>query len=158
MNKLMIIGNLGADPELKYTQNGKAVCHLSVGVTERPRNGVKQDTQWFRVSVWNKTAEWAAEALRKGARVFVDGKLEFQKWKGNDGVERYTHNVQCWEINLLGQPRNQTAPAPQAQPVQPTPVAQPAPQPQTQQGSQWAGPQPAATPLGSGYTETDIPF
>jgi single-strand DNA-binding protein len=91
LNKMMIIGNLGADPELRYAQSGKAVTTIRVAVNNRVRgaDGEWQDeTIWFRVITFDQRAERAAEQLRKGNRVYADGRLRAREWEGADGQKR----------------------------------------------------------------------
>ena len=91
LNKMMIIGNLGADPELRYTPSGKAVTNLRVAVNNRYRGQDgewQEETQWFRVEVWDQAAERAAEQFRKGNKVFVEGQLRVREYEGNDGQKR----------------------------------------------------------------------
>ena len=91
LNKMMIIGNLGADPELRYTPGGKAVAELRVAVNDRskgPDGEWQEETQWFRVELWEQAAERAAERLRKEHKVFAEGALRAREWEGKDGQER----------------------------------------------------------------------
>lgn len=96
MNKVILTGNLGADPEVRYTQNGTAVATFSVATTERwkDKDGNKQEsTEWHRIVVWNRLAEIAGEYLTKGAKVLVEGKLITRKWQDQEGNNRYTTEV-----------------------------------------------------------------
>ena len=91
LNKMMIIGNLGADPELRYTPGGKAVTNLRVAVNNRYRGQDgewQEETQWFRVELWDQAAERAAEQFRKGNKVFAEGQLRVREFEGNDGQKR----------------------------------------------------------------------
>ncbi len=91
LNKMMIIGNLGADPELRYTPNGKAVTDLRVAVNNNQRGADGEwveETLWFRVSVWEQAAERLAEQLRKGNKVFAEGQLRVREFDGRDGEKR----------------------------------------------------------------------
>jgi single-strand DNA-binding protein len=91
LNKMMIIGNLGADPELRYTPSGKAVTDLRVAVNNNqrgPDGEWVEDTLWFRVSVWEQAAERLAEQLRKGNKVFAEGQLRVREYEGRDGEKR----------------------------------------------------------------------
>src|SRR5918997_3961224 len=90
-NKMMIIGNLGADPELRYTPSGKAVTNLRVAVNDRsrgPDGEWVEETLWLRVEVWDQAAERAAEQLRKGNKVYAEGQLRAREYEGNDGQKR----------------------------------------------------------------------
>ncbi|MEX2237730.1 MAG: single-stranded DNA-binding protein [Dehalococcoidia bacterium] len=91
LNKVMIIGNLGADPELKYTGEGKAVTTFSVAVSRSigAMDERREETEWFRVVTWEKLAEQCAEHLVKGRKVYVEGRQQTRSWDGNDGVKHY---------------------------------------------------------------------
>lgn len=95
VNKVIIVGNLGRDPEARFTQGGLAVCKLSVAVTERVKDGDawKDETEWFRVTVFGKTAENAAQYLQKGRQVYVEGRLKSSKYTDKDGVEKTSVEV-----------------------------------------------------------------
>ncbi len=91
LNKMMIIGNLGADPELRYTPGGKAVTNLRVAVNDNrkgPDGQWIEETLWMRVEVWDQAAERAAEQLRKGNKVYAEGQLRAREYEGNDGQKR----------------------------------------------------------------------
>jgi len=95
--KAMIIGNLGADPEMRYTPNGRPVTQFNVAVNQSTKNQQTgewvEETDWFRVSVWGDRAERAAENLRKGNRVFVEGRFKTREFEGNDGQKRTSLDV-----------------------------------------------------------------
>lgn len=158
LNKVQIIGNLGADPKISQTQNGVLIANFNVGCTDRFKDsqGVQQSkTEWVRVVLFNGTADVAQKYLHKGSLVYVEGKLQTRSYKDNQGIDRYVTEVIGSTMQMLGgkpeQAQNQPAPAPQttyaqpahtnyAQPVQTAPVA-----PQ----------QPAYTqPVQSPYTQT----
>ena len=91
LNKMMIIGNLGADPELRYTPSGKAVTNLRVAVNDNrrgPDGEWVEETLWLRVEVWDQATERAAEQLRKGHKVYAEGQLRAREYEGNDGQKR----------------------------------------------------------------------
>lgn len=104
VNRVTIIGNLGRDPEVRYTQSGLAICNLSVAVTERVKDGDewKDATEWFRVVVFGKTAENAAQFLQKGRQVYVEGRLKTDKYKDKEGVERTAVEVLANSVVFLG--------------------------------------------------------
>ena len=105
MNKAMIIGNLGNDPELRYTQNQTPVATFSVASTERWKDsdGNKQEyTEWHRVVVWKGLAEVCNEHLRKGSKVFIEGKLRTRKWEDQDGNIRYSTEIIARDLEMLG--------------------------------------------------------
>ncbi len=96
LNKVMIIGNLGRDPEMRYTPNGSAVTSFSVAVSRRwnAQDGQQQeDTEWFNVVAWNKLAETCNQSLSKGRRVYVEGRLQTRSWDGQDGQKHYRTEV-----------------------------------------------------------------
>jgi single-strand DNA-binding protein len=100
----MIIGNLGRDPEMKYTQTGTPVTQFSVAVsrTRKSPDGQQIDeTEWFRVVAWERLAETCNEYLRKGSKVYIEGRLQTRKWTGQDGQERTTVEVVANEMLLL---------------------------------------------------------
>jgi single-strand DNA-binding protein len=104
LNKVMVIGHLGRDAELKFTTNGDAVCNFSVATTEKwnDRNGEKQEkTEWHRIVLWGKVAESLSEYLVKGKMVYVEGKLETRQWE-KDGQKHYTTEIKAYQIRLLG--------------------------------------------------------
>ncbi len=106
VNKVILIGNLGADPELKYTPNGAAVANLSLATidTWKDNDGNKQErTEWHRVIIWKKRAEIAAEYLKKGSKVYFEGRLQTRSWEDKDGVKRYTTEVVADNMVMLGQ-------------------------------------------------------
>lgn len=135
LNKVMIIGRLGQDPETRYMPSGDAVCNLSVATDESYKNkdGQKVDkTEWHRVSMFGKLAEIAGQYLAKGAQVYIEGKLETRKWQAQDGSDRYTTEIKAFQMQMLdskgaGQ-QQQSATTAQRQQPQPRP-AQSAPTP-----------------------------
>jgi len=104
LNKMMIIGNLGADPELRYTPGGKAVTNLRVAVNNRHRDQAgewQEETQWFRVELWDQAAERAAEQYRKGNKVFAEGQLRVREYEGNDGQKRSSVEIRFARVISL---------------------------------------------------------
>lgn len=97
LNKVELIGNLGADPELRYLQNGGAVANLNIATSESWKDKTtgekKEQTEWHRVVIFGKLAEVASEYLRKGSKVFIEGSLRTRKWQDQAGVERYTTEI-----------------------------------------------------------------
>jgi len=105
LNKVMLIGNLGADPETRYTQDGTAVCNIRLATTERykTRDGEqKERTEWHRVVLWGRLGEIANQYLRKGSRVYIEGRIETRKWQDRDGNDRYTTEIRAQEMKMLG--------------------------------------------------------
>jgi len=106
INKVILIGNLGADPEVRYTQSGTAVANLRIATNERWRDrqsGEQQErTEWHRVVLFGKLGEIASEYLRKGSQVFIEGRLQTRKWQGQDGQDRYTTEIVGNDMQMLG--------------------------------------------------------
>ena len=105
LNKVMLIGNLGRDAEVRHTSNGTAVSTLNLATTERwkDKDGEKQEkTEWHRIIVWGKTAESLSQYLTKGKQIYVEGKLQTRQWDDKEGVTRYTTEIKADRITLLG--------------------------------------------------------
>jgi single-strand DNA-binding protein len=105
LNKVLLIGNLGRDPEVRYTSSGTAVANFTMATTERwtDRSGERQEkTEWHRIVVWDKQAEIVGEYLRKGRQVFVEGSLQTREWTDRDGNKRYTTEVRAQRVQMLG--------------------------------------------------------
>src|SRR5437868_438562 len=104
VNKVILVGNLGRDAELRYTPGGAAVATLNLATTEtwKDKEGQKkEDTQWHRVILWGKTAETLQDYLTKGKQIYVEGKLQTRKWKDKDGNDKYTTEVRGDRVVLL---------------------------------------------------------
>ena len=106
VNKVILIGNLGRDPEVRYTTNGAAICNMSLATTRTWKSkdsGERQEeTEWHRVVLYDRLAEIAGEYLKKGRSVYVEGRLKTRKWTDKDGVEKYTTEIVAMEMTLLG--------------------------------------------------------
>jgi single-strand DNA-binding protein len=105
LNKAMLIGNLGADPEVRTTPGGTRVATLSVATsrTWTDRGGSQQEkTEWHRVVAWDRLAEICERYLKKGDRVYVEGQIEYRQWEGQDGQTRYTTEIRAREMVMLG--------------------------------------------------------
>ncbi|HET6788055.1 MAG TPA: single-stranded DNA-binding protein [Aquabacterium sp.] len=106
INKVIIIGNLGRDPEVRYTPNGAAVCNVSVATTRNwkdKNSGDKvEETEWHRVVFYDRLAEIAGEYLKKGRAVYVEGRLKTRKWQDKDGKDNYTTEIVAENMQLLG--------------------------------------------------------
>ena len=106
VNKVIIVGNLGQDPETRYMPSGSAVTNFTVATNESwkdKQTGEQKDrTEWHRVAMFNRLAEIAAEYLRKGSQVYIEGKLRTRKWQGQDGNDRYTTEIIADEMQMLG--------------------------------------------------------
>ena len=111
INKVILIGNLGADPELRYTQSGTAVATLSVATTRswKDQTGEKQEeTEWHRCIVWAQSAEFCGKYLKKGMKIYLEGRLQTRKWQDQSGNDKYTTEIIANEIKNLS-PREQNA-------------------------------------------------
>lgn len=105
LNKAMIIGNLGSDPEVRSTSSGTRVATLSVATSRRwnDRSGQQQErTEWHRVVAWEGLAEVCERYLSKGDRIYVEGRIEYRQWEGDDGRTRYTTEIRAREMIMLG--------------------------------------------------------
>ena len=105
INKVILIGNLGTDPEVRYMPQGGAVANLTVATseswTDKATNEKKEQTEWHRVVIYQRLAEIAGEYLRKGSKVYIEGKLKTRKWQDKAGVERYTTEIIANELQML---------------------------------------------------------
>jgi len=154
LNKVQLIGNLGADPEVRFSQNGMAICSLRVGVTERRKKGEtwEDETEWVRVKTFGKTAENCGQYLQKGRSIYIEGRLKTEKYQDKKtGEDRYSTEVIAEDVKFLG-----SAPAAggnagksRTQPMtaHDKPRAASAP-------SRVAGPAPAS----DGFEDGDLPF
>jgi single-strand DNA-binding protein len=106
INKVILVGNLGQDPEVRYTANGAAVANISVATTEQwtdKQSGQKQErTEWHRIVMFGRLGEIAGEYLRKGSQVYIEGKLQTRKWQDQNGQDRYTTEIVANEMQMLG--------------------------------------------------------
>jgi single-strand DNA-binding protein len=106
VNKVIVLGNLGRDPEVRYTPNGSAVCNLRIATTRNWKNkdsGEKmEETEWHSVVLYDRQAEIAGEYLKKGRPVYIEGRLKTRKWTDKEGVEKYTTEIVADSMQLLG--------------------------------------------------------
>ena len=149
INKVILVGNLGRDPEMRYTQNGVAVCSFSLATSETYRdrtNGEKvTQTEWHNIILWRGLAETAEKYLRKGSSVYIDGKIRTRKWEDQQGQTRYTTEIIADTMQMLDRRDSSVAPSQAA--------AKPAVAP-TQPAS--APEQPASAPTSP--EPDDLPF
>ena len=134
VNKVILLGNLGRDPEVRYTAGGSPVANFTMATSERwtdPSGEKKEKTEWHRIVVWGKQAEIVGEYLKKGRPVYVEGSLQTREWNDREGNKRHTTEVRAQRIQLLGRPEAQHPP--------------------TGAGEEVAEPNP-------GFSEDDIPF
>ena len=104
-NKIILVGNLGRDPELRYTPQGTPVCSFTVATNEKrkDRAGETQDvTTWFRVTLWGRQAETASQYLTKGRPVYIEGRIRLEEWTDRDGKQRYTLEVHATDMQFIG--------------------------------------------------------
>jgi single-strand DNA-binding protein len=157
LNKCMIIGNLGRDPEMRYTPSGQSVTQFTVAVNRNYKDAQgerQEETEWFRVVAWGQQAEFAAEYLRKGAKVFVEGRIQTRQWEGQDGQKRYTTELVANTIqNLERRPRDDAGDG--GSQIEATrPPRPPRPASDQQQGPGQQGPGQQTEP----ETYDDLPF
>jgi single-strand DNA-binding protein len=139
INKIILVGNLGKDPEVRYAQSGMAICKMRVAVTERVKDGAdgwKDATEWFTITTFGKTAENAGQYLQKGRQVYVEGRLKTDKYKDKEGVERTAVEVIANTLQYLGNGNGQKGKTPS---TEGTPVDQP-------------------PPASDGFVDDDLPF
>ena len=105
VNKVILIGNLGKDPEVRFLPSGSAVCNFSVATSESwkdKQTGQKQEkTEWHNISMFGKLAEIAGEYLRKGSKVYIEGSIQTRKWQDKDGNDRYTTDIKARDMQML---------------------------------------------------------
>jgi len=108
---MTVIGNLGGDPEMRYTPNGRPVTSFSIATTNRytVEGEQREETQWFRVSTWNRTAEVCNQYLSKGSKVYVEGRLQGRQWEGQDGVQRFSIEINADRVLFLDRPSDRTS-------------------------------------------------
>ncbi|MEE4217462.1 MAG: single-stranded DNA-binding protein [Xanthomonadales bacterium] len=166
INKVILVGNLGGDPETRYTAAGAAITNVTIATTDSWRDkqtGENQErTEWHRVVFFNRLAEIAGEYLRKGRQVYVEGRLQTRKWQDQSGQDRWTTEIVANEMQMLGNRGDDAGARPASSGFRDSrPAAQGA-----QQGSSQAPPKqqvpqqqaPAAAPVDDGFTDDDIPF
>ena len=143
VNKVIIVGNLGRDPEVRYAPSGAAICNVTIATSRQwkdKNSGERQEeTEWHRVVFYDRLAEIAGEYLKKGRSVYVEGRLKTRKWTDKDGVEKYTTEIIAQEMQLLGGREGggmgggddmggggERAPAPRSAPAPRAPASKPA--------------------------------
>ena len=107
LNKIMVIGNVGTDPEMRYTPNGNAVTSFRLATTRTytPQDGERrQETEWFTIVAWNQLAEQCNQYLSKGRRAYVEGRLHSREWEGNDGKKRFNNEITADRVMFLDRP------------------------------------------------------
>ncbi len=104
LNKVMLIGNLGADPEQRFTQAGVAMCTFNVATSRRwkDKDGQQQEhTEWHRIVAWDRLGENCNQYLHKGSKVYIEGKLQTRKWQDQNGIDRYTTEIVAFDVQFL---------------------------------------------------------
>ena len=113
VNKVILIGNLGRDPEMRYTQSGQAVTNFTLATTENwtdKNSGQKQEkTEWHRIVAWGRTGELCAQYLAKGRSVYIEGRLQTREWEDKEGIKRHTTEITANTVQFLGGPRSEGA-------------------------------------------------
>lgn len=106
VNKAILLGNVGKDPEVRYTQSGQAVATFSLAVTERRKQAQEwtDHTEWFNIVAWGKTAETCSQYVKKGTQLYIEGRIQTRKWQDKEGNTRYTTEVVANQMLLLGKP------------------------------------------------------
>lgn len=151
INKVILIGNLGRDPEVRYTPNGAAICNVTIATSRnwKDKNSGErmEETEWHRVVFYDRLAEIAGEYLKKGRPVYVEGRLKTRKWQDKDGVEKYTTEIIADQLQMLGGREEGGGQQAQAPAASQRPASRPAPQ-------------RASQPTGTGFDDMDddIPF
>ena len=121
INKVILIGNLGADPEVRYTQSGSPVCNFKIACSEKYKDAsgnMQENTEWVPIVAWSKLAEICSQYLHKGSRVYIEGRMQTRKWQDQSGTDRYTTEIVAREMKMLdgkkdGQQQQQWDPQPQ---------------------------------------------
>lgn len=157
VNKVILLGNVGRDPEIRYLPSGQAVATVSVATSSRRKDRASgetiEETQWHRVTFFDRLAEVVGEYVKKGKSIYVEGRLKYGKYTDKDGVERYTTDIMASELQLLGgrdDSQGGSAPAGGGERRSPPPAREPQRRP----------PAPAASKPASGFDDMDddIPF
>lgn len=153
VNKVILVGNLGADPETRYMPNGDPITNIRLATTFRWKDKQsgenKEETEWHRVVFRTRLAEIAGEYLKKGSPVYVEGRIRTRKWQDKDGQDRYTSEIMADNMQLLGSRSGAGEPRPEREPAEAT------------SGGGGGAAKPAAvkkSPGGAGEMEDDIPF
>jgi single-strand DNA-binding protein len=179
VNKVIIVGNLGRDPEVRYLPSGDAIANIAVATSYKSKDKntgeQKELTEWHRISFFGRLAEIVSEYLKKGSSVYVEGRLQTRKYTDKDGIERYATDVIAENMQMLGgrqpaggddgtgdsgyepQQRPAARPAPRQAPAAPAPAARPQPRQGTGGGAGGSPPNPGPRPSSPDFGD-DIPF
>lgn len=147
VNKVILIGNLGADPETRYAPSGDAICNIRIATTDiwkdKATGEKKEATEWHRIVFFGRLAEIAGQYLKKGSQVYIEGSLRTRKWQDKDGLDRYTTEIRADEMKMLGSRQGSGEAPPREREAAPT---------------QPAGGAKKAPGTGFGDMDDDIPF
>ena len=163
VNKVILVGNCGRDPEIRYLPSGQAVANVSVATSSRRKDKntgeTIEDTQWHRVTFYDRLAEIAGEYVRKGRPIYVEGRLKYGKYTDQAGVEKNTVDIVATELQLLGGREGMGGPSEGDEGSAPPPARRPAPAPRAAAPAPAARQAPAPRPA-SGFDDMDddIPF
>ena len=159
LNKVMLIGRLGADPEIRYLPSGAAVTTIRLATSRRWKdkqtNENREETEWHRVVFFGRLAEIAGEYLKKGGQAYIEGRIRTQKWQGQDGQDRYTTEIVAEELHMLGSRSGGTGDF--SADSQPPQAPRPSYQPPTSKPSPSQPVMPPAPPTYDDFDD-DIPF
>ena len=129
INKVLLLGNLGRDPELRSTPKGNNVLNFPMATSrrwkDRETKEVHDETDWHRIVVWGRQAEVLSEYLKKGSQVHVEGRLQTRSWSDNDGAKRFTTEIVAARIQMLGRPEDRQAPESVDEPEAPSEAVEP---------------------------------
>jgi len=159
VNKVILVGNLGRDPEVRYSAEGSAICNISIATTsqwkDRTSGERREETEWHRVVFYNRLAEIAGEYLRKGRPVYVEGRLRTRKWAGDDGQDRYTTEIVAEQMQMLGGGRGGEG---ASETPEPQPQGKPAGKRPAKQAAKKAKPETPPPSDNLADMDDDIPF
>ena len=164
VNKVILVGTLGKDPETRYMPSGGAVTNLNLATSEswkdKQTGEKKESTEWHRVVLFNKLAEIGAEYLRKGQQVYIEGALRTRKWQNKEGHDQYTTEIVANDMQMLGGRPSGSGSSDSSfdEPQRSAPRAAPAARPQQESRQPAAAPMPQDSSWGGGFEEDDIPF
>ena len=167
INKVILIGNVGSDPDVRTLSSGAKVAKIQVATSEKFKdkatNSTTTRTEWHNIILWRNLAEWAEKYIRKGAQIYIDGSIHYRKYTDQSGVEKYATDITANDFKLLGRKADnqasQTAPAPTPAPSQGQQyVPTPAYGNSTQQGNQAATASQVANPAPMPEDVDDLPF
>ena len=129
INKVLLLGNLGRDPELRSTPKGSKVLNFTMATSrrwkDRETEEVHDETDWHRIVVWGRQAEVLSEYLKKGSQVHVEGRIQTRSWSDNEGAKRYTTEIVASRIQMLGRPEDRRTPEPVDEPEAPATTVEP---------------------------------